>query len=282
MELPRTRAIAPEVTWLDSCESTNTELRERIRAGERPPHGTTLVTANQTSGRGRLDRGWVTPPHQAVAVSVLIHHEFLGGSGLDPTWLPLIAGSAVVAALQPLYSEGSGMRVGVKWPNDVHVRSEADAETGDIGLKLCGILSELLPGGDVVVGMGINLLIDDYELPTERATSLTASGANVGDAWTVDPALDDGSGAELVDRVLATAVSGLLELVSLAQSQPERVRTRVLRHSLTLGTTVRVHLPDGTVVDGRAAELAEDGSLLVDLPTGGQLSVSAGDVEHLR
>jgi BirA family biotin operon repressor/biotin-[acetyl-CoA-carboxylase] ligase len=56
----------------------------------------------------------------------------------------------------------------------------------------------------------------------------------------------------------------------------------VARASLTIGAEVRVHLPGGEIVDGRARALAEDGSLIVDLPTGGVLEVSAGDVEHLR
>lgn len=278
MELTRTRAMLPKVLWRESSPSTNVELRELAAAGvATAPHGTMLATADQTAGKGRLGRGWVMPPNTAVAASVLIRNPASGGNpSLPISWLPLIAGSAVVRGLQPLF--GEGMRVGVKWPNDVHVRSEADAEAGNPGRKLCGILCEMLPDGSVVVGMGVNLLIPEWELPTDRATSLLAAGADVGGAET----LEDSAGQELLDRVLHDIAAELLRLVELAQHDEAAVRIRVARHSLTLGTEVRVHLPDARIVDGRARELADDGALVVDVPTGGQLTVSAGDVEHLR
>ncbi|MFT4232828.1 MAG: biotin--[acetyl-CoA-carboxylase] ligase [Leucobacter sp.] len=238
------------------------------------PHGTLLVTANQTAGRGRLDRGWVTPPNTAIAASLLVRG--FGASGLGAGWLPLLAGSAIAAALQPFFADGR--RVGVKWPNDVHVRDEDDAMAGRPGLKLCGILCEMLDAETVIVGTGINLLIPEEELPTERAASLLAAGADVGRA----ESLADEAGRDLADRVLAAYAAELLRLVDLAAANPGAARARVARHSLTLGTEVRVHLPGGEVVDGRAGELAEDGALVVDLPTGGVLTVSAGDIEHLR
>lgn len=281
MELSRTRELLPRVIWRETSPSTNAELRE-LATGAEPavdmgegslPHGTLLATANQTAGRGRLDRGWVTPPGTAVAASLLVRGF---GGALGPGWLPLIAGAAMSAALQPYF--GAGMRVGLKWPNDVHVRDEEDAMAGRPGLKLVGILCELLPDGSVIVGTGINLLLPEWELPTERATSLLAAGADVGGAET----LADAAGQRLADEVIAAYAAELLRLAAVAAEQPAAVRARVARSSLTLGTEVRVHLPGGEAVDGRARALAEDGSLIVDLPTGGELTVAAGDVEHLR
>lgn len=312
VELKRTRELLPEVIWRESASSTNAELRALAadRIAEPLQHGAALATGLQTAGRGRLDRGWVTPPGTALATSFLLRgfgdadgedeSQAVGGTPnwgeLGPGWLPLIAGSAVQGALQPFFTAASDgetdgyddvlvgfeqrevLRVGVKWPNDVHVRNEDDAIAGRPGKKLCGILCELLPDGTAIVGVGINLLIPDWELPTDRATSLLAAGAAVGGAVSID----DEEGESLVDRVLAGVAGELLKLTELAISNPDGVRNRVLRNSLTLGTEVRVHLPGGEVVDGRARTLADDGSLVVDLPTGGELTVSAGDVEHLR
>lgn len=319
MELRRTRALLPNVEWRATSPSTNAELREladrAVRAGAPLPHGTLLLTDTQTAGRGRLDRGWVTPPGTSIAMSVLIRGFGVPPSSLQagaadltaampewgelgPAWLPLIAGSAVQGALQPLYAEAAEVlaesndgfdeievrRVGVKWPNDVHVRDEADAMAGSPGKKLCGILCELLPDGSAIVGIGLNVLIPEWELPTERATSLLASGAVRGTDGPDGDALTfaDPESAALADRLVSGIVSELVRLCDLADRDPGAVRARVLRNSLTLGTEVRVHLPAGDVVDGRARDLASDGSLVVDLPTGGQLTVSAGDVQHLR
>lgn len=266
----------PRVEWLDTSPSTNASLREWVaREGEGVPHGTLLVTAAQTEGRGRAGRGWITPPGTALAVSVLLRPQ---GLRLAPSWVPLIAGSAVTRALQPMF--GAGLRVGVKWPNDVHVRDEADAMAGRPGLKLCGILSEMLPDGSIVVGMGINLLIPEWELPTDRATSVLAAGGDVGEAERLDDS--DAAGMALADRVLSEVGSQLLALVARATSDPESVTRQVRRDSLTLGAQVRVHLPGGDLVDGLASALDENGALVVDRPTLGQLIVSAADVEHLR
>ena len=294
MELLSTRALLPRVEWRETSPSTNAELRELARTEEASgtplPHGTLLVTDRQTAGRGRLERGWETPAGQALAASVLVRGfgpgdaVAAGWGELGPAWLPLIAGSAVQSVFQPLFSAAAAdsnaeaLRVGTKWPNDVHVRDEDDAIAGRPGRKLCGILCELLPDGSAIVGMGMNLLIPEWELPTERATSLLAAGADVGGA----ESFADAAGADLADRVLAGVAGELLRLAALAGRDAGAVRARAERHSLTLGTEVRVHLPGGEVVDGRARALADGGSLVVDLPTGGELTVSAGDVQHLR
>lgn len=271
MDLPRTRALLPRVEWLPATTSTNAALRTLADADPGLPHGTLVVTANQTAGRGRAGRGWEMPPDRAIAASLLVRAR----TGMPLGWLPLLAGCAVSAAVQPLF--GPGLRAGVKWPNDVHVRNETEAAAGDPGKKLCGILCEALPGA-VVVGWGINLLIPAEELPTPRATSLVAAGADVGGA----SSLAGPAGQDLVDRVLSGVAAELLRLVALGAEDPDAAREIVRRHSVTLGAPVRVHLPGGEVVDGRARALAEDGSLLVDRADGGTLTVSAADVEHLR
>lgn len=282
MNLPRTRDLLPRVDWLDSAGSTNAELRELLdREGEALPHGALVATADQTAGRGRAGRGWTAPRGTMLAMSMLVRDFGSTPGSLPPGWLPLLAGSAVTTTLQPFF--GPSRRVGTKWPNDVHVRDEEDAEAGRPGLKLCGILCEMMPSTDgqppaVIVGMGVNLLIPEWELPTERATSLLAAGGAVPDIGS----LQEPEGQDLADRVLSGVAAELLRLAVLAGTEPRAARARVLRHSLTLGAEVRVHLPGGEIVDGRAAALDAGGELIVDLPTGGRLTVSAADVEHLR
>lgn len=282
MELLHTRATLPRVEWLESVGSTNDYLKDLIaREGSAVPVGTLVATGEQTAGKGRAGRQWVTPPDTAVACSVLMpvpHTASPGEPALAASWLPLITGSAVTAALQRYFPAESGARVGVKWPNDVHVRDEDDAIAGQPGKKLCGILCELISPTRVIIGMGVNLFIPEHLLPTERATSLRAAGADLGEAST----LASLAGAELADEIIAAVVTELQALIGLATDHTHAARTRVLRHSLTLGSEVRVHLPGGEAVDGFARSLADDGSLVVDLPTGGELTVSAGDVEHLR
>lgn len=277
MQLTQTRALLPRVIWLDSTPSTNTALREFMRLDENLPHGTLVVTDNQTAGKGRQGRNWQTPARTALAASILVRG--FGTQGLGLGWLPLLAGSAVCAALQPYFTGETATgrpRIGVKWPNDVHV--SAAASDTQLGPKLSGVLCELQTDGSIIVGMGINVLIPKEQLPTHRAGSVLSSGANVQGART----FDDERGAALADSILKNTAAQLLELVALAATEPAGARQRVREDSLTLTQTVTVHLPSGEKIEGRASSLAEDGSLVLTRAGGAPVTVSAGDVEHVR
>jgi BirA family biotin operon repressor/biotin-[acetyl-CoA-carboxylase] ligase len=119
--------------------STNERARELAEEGA--AHGT-LVTANeQTAGRGRQGRSWVTPPGVAIAASLILR-EF-------DELLPLRAGLAV--------ADVAGPSALVKWPNDVWID----------GRKVAGILVEAR--GWAVLGIGVNVAVDVAALPPEAA-----------------------------------------------------------------------------------------------------------------
>lgn len=262
MQLPRSQDLAAELICLDETASTNDALRELVAQNPAQPNRTVLVTDNQTAGRGRLGREWVAPAGKTIAVSVLLRKR---DHALPSSWLPLIAGSAVRRGLSALLEaqQVSDVALGVKWPNDV-LASNAEVT----GHKLSGILTEMLEDGSVIVGIGINVSLTERELPIATATSLTLLGAQPGDA----------------DAVLAPVLEhffGLLD--ALAAGEVEQVRNAVTADSSTLGTQVRVHLPNGDVLNGEAIALAEDGALvLTSALDGSERTVAAGDIEHLR
>ncbi|MEO6505402.1 MAG: biotin--[acetyl-CoA-carboxylase] ligase, partial [Terrimesophilobacter sp.] len=97
MDLPLSRALVPRLVVLEQCDSTNSELVARAATGEEPEFST-LVTADQTHGRGRLGRTWVAPPGQTLAVSVLLRPVLPNGKPLGVQhygWLSLLAGLAM-------------------------------------------------------------------------------------------------------------------------------------------------------------------------------------------
>jgi len=115
--------------------STNDRLRELVAGGLGGP--ACLVADEQTAGRGRVGRRWESP------AGGLWSSTFLPATaGVAPT-LPLVAGVAAARALEAEF----GLRVGLKWPNDVLLA----------GGKLGGILCEAV-GAGVVVGIGINIV----------------------------------------------------------------------------------------------------------------------------
>lgn len=252
MELIGASAVAARLLVLPSCGSTNAELRERADDAVVWPHLSVLVTDDQTSGRGRLDRTWSTPPGTALAVSVLLRD--LPADIEQWGWIPLAAGAAMadaVAAQLPAHG------VGLKWPNDVLVD----------GRKICGILAEVA-GAAIIVGTGINTAMTAAQLPIPTATSFAALGVDVD-----------------VDRLLADYLSGLSSAVAALTRDADAVasglQAAVTARCLTLGQRVNVSLPDGTMLTGRAVRLAPDGRLVVD-DAGAEHEVASGDVVHVR
>lgn len=218
------RALEPDgwrVEVLDSTGSTNAVVAERARAGE--PHGLVVVAEEQTQGRGRLDRSWVSPPRAGLTLSVLIRPD------LPPErlgWLPLLGGLAVAQALR----RQAEVDAVLKWPNDVLI--------GD--RKVCGLLAEAVDGA-VVLGIGLNVTTRREELPVPEATSLALEGAVVTDRDT------------LLRAVLRT----------LADVLGDRSYPSYRELCSTLGREVRVLLPGGATVEGTAEAVDDEGRLVV-------------------
>ena len=223
---PLQRALEPEgwrVEVLATTPSTNAVVAERARAGE--PAGLVVVAEQQTAGRGRLDRSWVSPPRSGLTFSVLLRPAG-GPSG----WLPLLAGVAIARALRTQAQVDAWL----KWPNDVLVDDR----------KVCGVLAEVPVAGAVVVGIGLNVTTRREELPVETATSLRLAGAATTDRDTL---------LRAVLRELRTALD-----------DSEAAKAEYGDLCSTLGAQVRVDLPDAAAVTGTATGLDDAGRLVVD------------------
>jgi BirA family transcriptional regulator, biotin operon repressor / biotin---[acetyl-CoA-carboxylase] ligase len=124
----------------ETIGSTNDRARELAEAGAE--HGTLVTADEQTSGRGRQGRAWVTPRGTAIAASLVLR-DF-------DDLLPLRAGVAV--------ADVAGPEALVKWPNDVWVD----------GRKVAGILAESRSEPRwAVLGIGVNVAVDVDALPDE-------------------------------------------------------------------------------------------------------------------
>lgn len=250
----RTALVGPDSLWTDvvvteSTGSTNADAAAAARAGA--AEGAVFTTHVQTAGRGRLDRSWESPPGSGIAVSVVLRPA--GVPAASWVWLPLVVGLAVDAAMHDL-----GVDAQLKWPNDVLVD----------GRKLAGILLERVetPDGPVaVVGVGLNVSMTREELPVPHATSLALESATSVDRTVV---------LRSVLRTLETLYRAWVE----SGGNPDvGVRAAYLRRCVTVGSEVRVLMPDGSERAGTADTVDQHGRLVVD----GQ-PISAGDVTHVR
>jgi BirA family biotin operon repressor/biotin-[acetyl-CoA-carboxylase] ligase len=257
--------------------STNADLLAAARSGAAA--GTVLVAEEQTAGRGRLDRSWQSEPGASLTFSVLLRPAGVPAGSLG--WLPLLTGVAMVRALRAQ----TGLEISLKWPNDVLAGSAgAGAARGSAaggsaagssaaggGGKLAGILAEQA-GDAIVVGIGLNVSATESELPAGPATSLSLAGAADPDRQAILVALL----TELEHWYLRWSVGprpGDAEACGL--------RASYLQCCATIGRDVRVEMPGGKMLTGRAADVDGVGRLLVTADDGVH-AISAGDVVHVR
>ncbi|SIT88668.1 biotin--[acetyl-CoA-carboxylase] ligase [Microbacterium sp. RU33B] len=256
---PLAAAVSPRVQVTEHTGSTNADLVAAASSAPAEwPHLSLLLTTDQRAGRGRLHRSWTAPPGTALAVSVLVRVERLPDFARG--WIPLIAGAAMTRAVAAQV-RGTGHTAALKWPNDVLLD----------GLKVCGILAEVVPGHPdaVVVGAGVNTRMPRPDLPVETATSFHALGLEADE-----------------DRLLADYLTALDEqLVALAETHGDAaaagVRGEIESLCATVGSDVVVSLPDGAALEGRALRIDPDGRLVVQAGPA-ETAVSAGDVVHVR
>ena len=245
------------VEVLAEATSTNAVAVERARAGA--VEGLAVVAEHQTAGRGRLDRSWQAPPRSSLTFSLVLRPTVPAS---EWPWLPLLTGYTVAKSLR-----AAGYDAGVKWPNDVLIAGP----DGD-SRKVAGILVERVETPDgpaAVVGIGLNVSLTEAELPVPTATSLAlASGTE-----------PDRTG------LLADLLGSLVEAYDAWQHGGADAADRLARSyaagCVTVGRDVRVQLPAGGSLVGRAVSVDRGGRLVVDGPEG-LTAVGAGDVVHVR
>jgi BirA family transcriptional regulator, biotin operon repressor / biotin---[acetyl-CoA-carboxylase] ligase len=240
-------------------DSTNSRARELAAAGA--PHGTVVTAAEQTAGRGRQGRTWTAPPNKALLYSAIVRP-------LEErhATLPLAVPLAVCEAAEELQPS---IECKVKWPNDIHVA----------GRKLAGVLIEARPQDSwAVIGVGLNLSISSEEFPPDlrdRAVSLfdpPHMGRGRGSVGR-SPLLSAGPPSP---APLATAVLSR-HLDDWVQAEPGKVLDAWRSRDFLRGREVEWDGGSG-VADG----VDDRGYLVVITPSGGRLTVGAGEIHLSR
>jgi BirA family biotin operon repressor/biotin-[acetyl-CoA-carboxylase] ligase len=212
--------------------------------------GLVVIADYQSSGRGRLDRQWSSPPRASLLCSILLRPR------LESARLQLVV-AAVALATRAALVRLSGVRPQLKWPNDLVVGEN----------KLAGLLAEIVGTKSdlgVVVGLGVNLTFQGPE-GVKSTSVLRESGLTI-------------SPRALLDLVLEELETRRVQLDS--DNGQRALRAEYERALATIGQTVRVEQLSGTIV-GRALGVDAVGQLLVEVD-GVVQSFGVGDVVHLR
>ncbi len=243
----QTRFVGRHGEFYESIDSTN--IRAVALAVAEAPHGTLVVANAQTAGKGRLGRSWQAPMGSSLLFSLVLRPDI---QLMHAQWTTMICSLAAVRAIR----EVTGVRVFIKWPNDLTVN----------GKKLGGVLTELCARGSqlayAVVGMGINVNLDPSLLGKimTPATSLMA---------------ETGHEVSRLDVLLALLrhVEAYLDLLDTGW-QPH---TDWQANLETINKTVSVGTSEG-VFTGVAVGVDEFGALLVQDVHGECRTFYVGDV----
>ena len=235
--------------------STNDLAQALARAGA--SEGTVVLAEEQTSGRGRVGRRWISGPGESVLLSVVLRPSLPAAHAFLLTALAATAGAATIESV-------TGLKCELKWPNDLLLS----------GKKTGGILTELsLLGEQIeysVVGIGINVSTrfgGDPELMATATSLMAELGAPV-------------SRNELVAELLRQMSR---RYDALAHGEREAIYQEWRSRLSTLGRWVRVGYQSRggavpRVEEGWAEDVAEDGALLLRRRDGLCARILAGDV----
>jgi BirA family biotin operon repressor/biotin-[acetyl-CoA-carboxylase] ligase len=241
------------ILTFDSIDSTNTEALRQARLGA--AEGLCIVARQQTAGRGRHGRTWVSEKDAGLFFSIVLKPK------MEPRSLPLLtlmSGVAVHATLADL-----GLEPDIKWVNDVLVNER----------KIAGVLAETTETQDgvaVIVGIGIN--IRSASFPPEIADTATSI-----EHWRAEtPPV-----AELIES-LTNHLGRLYVLLNATAGGARAILDEwQSRSTYFSGKRVRVETGRETVI-GVTDGLEDNGALRVRKDDGTTGIIQAGDVERVR
>ena len=240
-----TNWLGRDILILPEASSTNAVALSSI--GQRKS-GSIILAETQKEGRGRLSRGWASPPG-GIWMSLVLRPNI----PLSRVYrINMAASVSICRAVCQL-----GLEAGIKWPNDILIQEQ----------KLCGILTELGAQVDrldyAVVGVGLNANNDTAAFPSQwRSTSLAAR-----------------LGRSIDRCALIAAILNEMEQ-ALEDMQSHKIYEEWRRRSLTLGKRVHICSAEGDLV-GQVVDLDQDGALILE-QGGDRRRILAGDCIHLR
>ncbi len=254
----QTRFVARELHHLLSTDSTNRVAQDLAAKGA--PEGSTVIAEAQTRGRGRLGRTWFSPPRTNLYASIILRPRIPMPSVPQ---LTLVGAVAACRAIGRVYDGPGVLGPRIKWPNDILMG----------GRKVSGTLVEAASLGEmldyVVLGIGVNVNLEEKDLPTElaaTATSLLIAG-----------------GRKVSRKTLACALFEEIETAydRFREEGFMKLSGEYAALSDIWGRKVRVTLSEG-VLEGTAEGLDGDGALRLRLAGGRSERILAGDVQLLR
>lgn len=236
------------VIHLETIDSTNSYLKR-----EAHPGGTVVYSFNQSAGRGRHERKWLTFADKNLALSLLF-------TPLQPisntTWHVAALSLALLNVLKGFKVQGARL----KWPNDIFVDDK----------KLSGVLAEVLWRGKsqrIIAGIGVNV--------NPTAEELSEAGQPAASILT-----ETGKAIELstFTRLYLKELAKWTKLLESSRGVA-KIKREWLKHCPILGHTIRWDSPQGEV-EGQVVRVDDEGYLFIE-SEGREQRIVSGDVKPL-
>lgn len=244
-----TETIGRNVVHFDTVGSTNEQAKSLASAAK---HGTVVISEEQTGGKGRLGRNFVSPKNKGIWMSIILKPD------IEPMKVSLITQIGAAAVNNALLD--MGIESLIKWPNDIIINNK----------KVCGILTEmsceLTMVNYVVLGIGINVNVDSEDFGEEVikvATSLKLETKR-----TVDRKKLTGYILNNFERLYDNYIEkdDITESISICKNR-----------SILIGKEIRV-LKKGEAKKANAVDIKTNGSLVVQYESGEIEELISGEV----
>ena len=249
-EYLQTKYIGRNILHYNTIDSTNKAAKSLAIEGIE--EGTVIVSEEQTSGRGRLGRSWVSPKSSGIWMSIILKPNI---SPMMASRVTLIGAAAVHKALEEINIDAK-----IKWPNDIVLNNK----------KLCGILTEMSGEMDklnyIVMGIGLNVNLDEEDFSDELKNMATSLKIEKNEHI---------NRKELFGKILNN-----FEILYDEFKNHGNIASTVnicRKNSLLLGKEVRV-INGMKTVTVKALDLDEDGELLVEYEDKSKGKIISGEV----
>jgi BirA family biotin operon repressor/biotin-[acetyl-CoA-carboxylase] ligase len=245
-----TSYIGKSIYYYDIIDSTNLKANELAKAGE--GEGSIVLAEEQSSGKGRLGRKWLSKKGTNILLSVILRPQLKPNEVFLITMLTSVSITNVIRNYLKLTAE-------IKWPNDIYIK----------GKKVCGILTEFHAKKEyidfIILGVGINVNFNTSPYPEikEIATSLSQEKrAKI-------------SRSKFLLYFLQELEK---EYEKLKEKKSEEIREKWREYSFIFGKTVVVE-SFGKISEGEALDIDAEGALIIRNKEGQLKRILCGDVE---
>jgi BirA family biotin operon repressor/biotin-[acetyl-CoA-carboxylase] ligase len=245
-----TECIGKKIIHFDTINSTNIKAKELADLGEQ--EGTIVISEEQTLGRGRLGRSWISPKYKGIWMSIILRPNI---NPIHVSKITQVGAAAVCKA-----AEEMGIKTQIKWPNDIILNNK----------KVCGILTEMSAELNkinyVVMGIGINVNIDKNEFPDDIKHMAASFKSEIG--------------KEILRKELAARVLNNFELLYKEFTKEGIAKASIdicRENSILLGKEINV-IRDNKTISAKAVNLDGEGELIIQHSNGEIEKLISGEV----